>query len=204
MVPPDRATASANVEVRALDPVSAVERAQEVATHISGLWAEDPLCTALVVDYSPVHAQGSESSASFSVKVSAQLGGLGTTLARMERVEDCLGRFRSIATDSGLRGVQVSVGSMIATVDNPGRFRAQLLQQRVEPLREVSELADIPDQFDPAGVRCTSSGDVTIHGRRLGGVTLGIDFGCTRNSVLPKSGPNLSPQNASQELQTHR
>lgn len=180
MVPPDRATAGASVEVRAPDPVAAVERAQEVARYVSGLWSEDPLCSARVVDYSPVHAQGSEAGASFSVSVSAELGGLDTTLARMERVEDCLVRFRSIATDSDLRGVQVSVGSMIATVDDPGRFRSQLLQQRLEPLREVSGLANIPGQFDPAGVRCTSAGEVTILQRTLGGVTLGVDFACAR------------------------
>ena len=180
VVPPDRATARASVEVRAPDPVAAVERVQEVATYVSGLWSEDPLCSARVVDYSPVHAEGSESEASFSVSVSAQLAGVDTTLARMERVEDCLVRFRSIATDSDLRGVHVSVGSMFATVDDPGSFRSQLLQQHLEPLREVSGLADIPVQFDPTGVRCTSAGEVTILQRTLGGGTLGIDFACAR------------------------
>jgi len=180
VVPPDRATASARVEVRAPDPGAAVERAHEVATYVRGLWSEDPQCSARVVDYSPVHAQGSESGASFSVTVSAQLGDRETTIARIQRVEGCLERFRSLATDSDLRGVQVSVGSMVATVDNPGRFRAQLLQERLEPLREVSGLEGIPEQFEATGVRCTSAGEVTILQRALGGVTLGVDFGCTR------------------------
>ena len=69
---------------------------------------------------------------------------------------------------------------MVATVDDPGRFRSQLLQQRLKPLREVSGLADIPEQFDATGVRCTSAGEVTILQRTLGGVTLGIDFTCGR------------------------
>lgn len=180
VVPPDGASARANIEVRASDPGAAVERAQEVATYVSGLWSEDPLCSARVLDYSPAHVQGSESAASFSVSVSAQLEGLETTIARIERVEDCLARFRSIATDSGLRGVQVSVGSMVATVDDPGSFRAQLLQERLEPLRAVSALENMPEQFAPSGVRCTSAGEVTILQRTLGGVTLGVDFGCTR------------------------
>ncbi len=180
VVPPDRATASASVEVRASDPEAAVARAHDVATYVRELWSDDPLCSARVLDYSPAHAQGSESGASFSVSVSAHLRGLDTTIARMERVEECLARFRNIATDSGLRGVHVRVGAMVASVDDPGSFRAQLLQARLEPLREVSALQDIPDQFDSKGVRCTSAGDVTVLQRTLGGVTLGVDFGCSR------------------------
>lgn len=76
--------------------------------------------------------------------MSVQLSGLEATTDRMDRVEDCLARFRSIWTDSGLRRVQVRVGAMSATIDNPESLRAQLLQARLEPLREVSALENIP------------------------------------------------------------
>ena len=180
-VPPDSASVSATVKVRAETADAAVKQARDVAQYVGGLWAEDPYCAASVLDYSPVHQVGSEAGASFSVSVSADLKGLHDTLARMARVEDCLSRFRDLAADPDLRGVSVTVGAMVATVEDPAQYRTQLLRQRLAPLHAVAGLGDVPEQFDAARVRCTSAGEVRIVRRSLGGVRLVVDFGCVRS-----------------------
>ncbi len=142
-----------------------------------------------MLDYGAAHNQRSEAVASFSVALTIDLAGLDVALARMERIEECLGRFRSLAHDESLEGVRMRVGPVVPTVDRLDRFREPLLQRHLEPLRAVAALPNVPAQFDPLATRCTSTGAVSILERTLSGVTIDVDFTCTGTSPLPREVP---------------
>ena len=181
-VAPDRALVSLEGRVEASSRAAALERVRATADALR-VRGEGEGCTTSIWSFGPIAGHGEAHTASATLRLDIDLRGLSTPADRQARVEACLAPLYDLPADS-FEGLHLRIGEPRLTIDDPSAHRARLLERRFAALRAVEAMADAPAQFRARGLRCTSSGQVSITQRSLSGVRLDVDFACSPEPLL--------------------
>lgn len=175
-VAPDRALVSLESTVEAITRAAALERVRATAEALRTR-GEGEGCTTSIWSFGPIAGHGESHTASATLRLDVDLRGLSTPADRQARIEACLAPLYDLPADT-FEGLHLRIGEPRVTIDDPSAHRARLLERRFAELRAVEAMAGAPAQFRATGLRCTSSGQVSITQRSLSGVRLAVDFQC--------------------------
>jgi hypothetical protein len=190
-VAPDRALALIEARVVASTRQGAVERIREVATALEALAAPHEGCTIALRDLAPVLA-GDELVASATLALAIDVAGLDGLTDRQSRSEACVGVLDRL-DPATFEGVTVRRSTLLWTIVDPSRHRADLLARRFAALEGVAAAPGAPSQFHADRLRCTSSGEVLIAARSMRGIDLEVDFACAPEESGDAAGADDPP-----------
>jgi len=186
-VAPDRALVSLESSIEATSRAAALERVRATADALRAR-GEGEGCAASIWSFGPIAGHGEAHIASATLRLDIDLRGLATPADRQARIEACLAPLYDLPADT-FEGLHLRIGEARVTVDDPSAHRARLLERRFAELRAVEAMADAPAQFRATGLRCTSSGQVSITQRTLSGVRLEVDFACRPEPLVDMEPP---------------
>jgi hypothetical protein len=180
-VPPDRALLDLSIGVVGQGFSATADRTREVIEAVAQTVRGGDGCEAHWIDHTPPTPRGDDGEfrGEGRLRIDVALADLSDTAARAARLDACVARLET--ADLGA-GVHLRLSSALVTVDDPQAHGRALLKARLAPLHELAATIDAPPQYEPAGVRCRSTGAVSIVERRLSGVTLTLDFSCAPSS----------------------
>jgi hypothetical protein len=196
-VAPDRALVSLEMTVEATSRAAALEQVRAKADALRAR-GEGEGCSTSIWSFGPIQGHGEEHTASATLRLDVDLRGLTSPADRHTRIEACLAPLYDLPADT-FEGVHLRIGEPRVTIDDPSAHRARLLERRFEALRAVEAMAGAPAQFRATGLRCTSSGQVSITHRSLSGVRLAVDFACSP-APLVEAEPRDDYEGASEPL----
>ena len=178
---------------RALLPVDVIVTHQsysQVASELRRARAElegllGPHATLRTTDYSaPTSQDGSSYHGVINLEVEADLRGLESVDARMDRIDAVLGRvLQEIHREAPLRkkwtpknSAAPQHGNLWFDVYDLPSHRPALLGKLAERLTGLPEASTSP-QWRPEELACVSTGEISVRGRKLSGITLLLDLG---------------------------
>lgn len=178
-VPPDRGLAMLSAHVEASQRDDAMSRIRRVVRELAAISSGE--CRIEPWSFAPIERAGDSYTAAAELRLDVALTGADTIDARQARIEACLGALDTL-DPARFEGVNVRRGALVLTLDDPSQHRGALLERHMAALHSVAAQSDVPPQFQPNALRCTSSGEVRIEARSLRGIDLAVDFVCSPES----------------------
>lgn len=183
VVPPERALLPVDVVVTHQSYGQVAGELRRSRAEIEGLLG--PHATLRTRDYSaPTSHDGATYRGTISLEIEADLRGLSDVDGRMDRIDAVLGRvLQQVHREAPVRkkwtpktSASPQHGNLWFDVYDLPSHRPALLTKLAGRLAGLPEASTSP-QWRPAELACVTTGEISVHHRKLSGITLQLDLG---------------------------